>query len=217
MKIVALVPVKKNSKRVLDKNFRDFNDGKSLLRLSLEKLSRINLLDSIFVFSSSEIADKHINGTRAQYLNRSISLDSDSTSINLIIDEFISKVTADIYVLVHVTSPFISEKSIQEGIVSIIQGKSDSSFSVLKKQIFYWNDQFQPNYKLDSIPRTQDLPPIYVETSGFYAFKKQVFNKYYRRIGDSPYMVKVGSIESIDIDENEDYELAQSIYGKGSI
>lgn len=217
MRIVALVPVKKNSSRVPDKNFSVFYDGKSLLRLSLEKLSGIKLLDYIYVFSSSEIADKHLSGTRAQYLNRSVSLDSDSISMNHIIDEFISKVNADIYVLVHVTSPFISEKSIQEGIVSIIQGKSDSSFSVLKRQLFYWNDQFQPNYKLDSIPRTQDLPPIYVESSGFYAFNKEVFSKYYRRIGDAPHMVLVGSIESIDIDENEDYELAQLIYGKKSI
>jgi CMP-N-acetylneuraminic acid synthetase len=213
MKIVALVPVKKNSVRVPNKNFNEFHDGKSLLRLTLEKLSRIDLIHSIIVFSSEDIDGKHLYGTRAEYLNRSSSLDSDLTSMNLIIEEFISKVSADIYILIHVTSPFLSEKSINEGLNSIIHGKHDSSFSVQKKQIFYWNDKSQSNYNLSSIPRTQDLPPIYIETSGFYAFKKEVFMKYYRRIGEIPHMVLVNNIESMDIDDKDDYMLAQSIYG----
>lgn len=212
MKIIALVPVKKYSNRVPNKNFSKFYDGKSLLKITLEKLSRIDLIDSIFVFSSSEIDSSELEETRALYLNRSPSLDTDLTSMNQIIEEFISKVNADIYVLIHVTSPFISEIAIQKGINSILEDGYDSSFSVIRKQEFYWNEKNEPNYNLDFIPRTQDLPPIYIETSGFYAFRKDVFVKYYRRIGVTPYMVNIGNIEAIDIDDVDDYKLAQIVY-----
>lgn len=37
-------------------------------------------------------------------------------------------------------------------------------------------------------------------------------NKYGRRIGDTPYMVEVSEIESMDIDEKEDFEIADAIY-----
>lgn len=33
-----------------------------------------------------------------------------------------------------------------------------------------------------------------------------------RRIGDKPYIVEVGEIESVDIDEAEDFMIADAIY-----
>ena len=68
------------------------------------------------------------------------------------------------------------------------------------------------NYELDNIPRTQDLPPIYEETSGFYIYEKDVINKYNRRIGQHPYIVEVGEIEGTDIDELEDFMIADAIF-----
>ena len=33
-----------------------------------------------------------------------------------------------------------------------------------------------------------------------------------RRIGNSPFLVEIGEIESIDIDEAEDFEIADSVF-----
>ena len=68
------------------------------------------------------------------------------------------------------------------------------------------------NYKLDAIPITQDLPILYEETSGFYIYHSDVITKLKRRIGNHPYMVEVSEIESVDIDEAEDFEIADAIY-----
>lgn len=51
-----------------------------------------------------------------------------------------------------------------------------------------------------------------METSGFYIYKRQVINQMKRRIGDSPFIVEVDEIESIDIDEKIDFEIADAIY-----
>lgn len=65
---------------------------------------------------------------------------------------------------------------------------------------------------MDNIPRTQDLPPLYEETSGFYIYNRNVMTELHRRIGKKPCIVEVGEIESVDIDEAEDFMIADAIY-----
>ena len=61
---------------------------------------------------------------------------------------------------------------------------------------------------MDDIPRTQDIEPIWIETSAFFIFKKEIFTVHNRRIGFNPYIQEVSGIEAIDIDEKEDYDFA---------
>ena len=75
-----------------------------------------------------------------------------------------------------------------------------------------WRDGVPFNYDLENIPRTQDLPPLYEETSGFYIYRENVINEMGRRIGNKPYIVEIGEVESIDIDEPEDFMIADAIY-----
>ena len=42
-------------------------------------------------------------------------------------------------------------------------------------------------------------------------FKKDILKKMNRRIGNNPFFVETNRIESIDIDEKEDYDLALKI------
>ena len=67
---------------------------------------------------------------------------------------------------------------------------------------------------MNDVPRTQDIEPVFVETSGFYVFEREVLIKHGRRIGDKPKMVEVSREESIDIDELVDYEAAKRLMGE---
>ena len=58
------------------------------------------------------------------------------------------------------------------------------------------------------MPRTQDIEPIWVETSAFYIFRKEVFTEQHRRIGVKPYICEVSDKEAVDIDEKKDYDMA---------
>ena len=66
--------------------------------------------------------------------------------------------------------------------------------------------------KLRERARTQDLPPLYEETSGFYIYKAGVMTELGRRIGDRPKLITVSEVESCDIDEAEDFYIADAIY-----
>lgn len=211
MKIVAVVPMKLNNRRLPQKNTKPFTNGKPLCYYILNTLLKCKKISEVYVYcSNEEIKDFIPSGVK--YLKRSESLDQDTTKMNEVLKAFSSEVDSDIYVMTHTTAPFISVESIEKGIEAVVNGNYDSSFAAKKLQDFLWKDGVPFNYSLDMIPRTQDLPALYEETSGFYIYKKGVIQEMNRRIGDNPFIVEVGEIESIDIDELEDFMIADAIY-----
>jgi len=210
-KIVALVPMKLNNVRLPGKNIKCFEDGKPLCHYILTTLLSVDVIDEVYVYCSNESIKDYIP-EGVIYRKRSESLDQNTTKINEVIKAFASEIPAEIYVMTHATSPFVGADSILKGIQAVAGGEYDSSFAVQKIGTFVWKDGHPFNYDLDNIPRTQDLPPMYAETSGFYIFKPEVICELNRRIGNNPYMVEVGQIEATDVDEAEDFLIANAIY-----
>ncbi len=208
---IAVVPMKLNNRRLPQKNTKSFTNGKPLCYYILNTLKQVNGIDEIYVYCSNPDIQAFIpEGIR--YLRRSESLDQDTTSMNEVLQAFAAEIPADVYVMTHTTAPFISAQSIHRGLVSVLQGEYDSSFAAKKLQDFLWKDGKPFNYTLDNIPRTQDLPPLCEETSGFYIYRREVLTELNRRIGNTPFIVEVGEIESTDIDEAEDFDIADAIY-----
>ncbi len=211
MKIVAIVPMKLNNRRLPQKNTKSFTNGKPLCHYILSTLLKVKNIDEVYVYCSNPDIKEYIP-KQVKYLNRSINLDQDTTSMTEVLTCFTKEVVADIYVMSHTTAPFVSVESIEKGLNAVINGAYDSSFAAKKLQDFLWKDGVPFNYQLDNIPRTQDLPVIYEETSGFYIYKKEVMSKLHRRIGEKPFIVEVSEIEGIDIDESEDFVIADAVY-----
>lgn len=211
MKTIAVVPMKLNNERLPNKNVKKFDNGKPLCQYILNTLKEVNDIDDIYVYCSNPIIKDYLP-EQVKYLRRSEKLDTSKTTINEVLKSFSNDVDSDIYLLAHVTAPFIKAESIKDALIKVKYEGYDSAFSVQKLQEFLWNEKKPINYDLENIPRTQDLPCIYSETSGFYIFKKEVIMKYNRRIGFKPYMKEVSKIEAIDIDEPEDFLIANAIY-----
>ena len=211
MRIVAIVPMKLNNRRLPQKNTKAFTNGKPLCSYILKTLLTLKEIDEVYVYCSNpEIVEYIPEGVK--YLPRSTSLDQDTTKINEVLSSFAEDVDADIYILAHTTAPFVGSESIRKGLEAVLSERYDSAFSVKKIQDFLWKDGTPFNYSLHQIPRTQDLPVMYEETSGFYIYRKEVLTRMNRRIGERPYLVEVGQIEGIDIDENEDFLIADAVY-----
>ncbi len=211
MKIVAIVPMKLNNRRLPQKNTKPFHNGKPLCYYILSTLLKIKEISEVYVYCSNPDIKEYLP-EGIKYLQRPESLDQDTTKMNEVLECFAGEVPTDIYVMTHTTAPFISAESIEKGIQAVKENGYDSAFAVKKLQDFLWKDGQPFNYKLDAIPRTQDLPILYEETSGFYIYHSDVITKLKRRIGNHPYMVEVSEIESVDIDEAEDFEIADAIY-----
>ena len=176
----------------------------------LESLVAVRNIDEVYVYCSDESIKQYLP-KGASFLKRDPKLDSNTTLGEEIYNAFTKEVEADIYVLAHATSPFIRTSTIEQGVDKVASGEYDSAFSAEKVQTFTWWQGRPLNYSLERIPRTQDLEPVYVETSAFFIFRREVWLNKHRRIGDRPYTAVTDRIESMDIDNPDDFKLAEAI------
>ena len=201
-----MIPIKLNSQRLPQKNILPIA-GRPLCWHICNSLLKAKGIDEVYVYCSDEEVKKYIPDG-ILYKKREKWLDEDNVKGFDIYREFIREVDADVYILAHTTSPFIKVSSIENALEHVLSGENDSAFSAERVQTFAWYKNKPINYNLNDVPRTQDMEPIWVETSAFYIFKKEIFIEHNRRIGFRPYIQEVTGSESIDIDEKKDYELA---------
>lgn len=209
MKIIAIMPIKLKNERCPGKNTRLLNN-KPLLQYELDSLKLTDLCDSINVYCSDEKII-HFLPLGVNFIKRPDYLDLPTSNFTQIFDCFIETMDADIYVYAHATAPFITVETMRQCIEAVKSGAYDSAFCALKLQDYLWQDGEPLNFDASNLPRTQDLKPIYQETSGVYVFTKSVYQKYRRRIGKNPFIKEVSFKEAVDIDNPEDFELAEAI------
>ena len=207
MKIVAVVPIKLNNERLPGKNTRLLGE-KPLIQYILDTLNYVPEIDTKYIYcSNSSICDYLVKGIN--YMKRPEYLDLPTSNFSQIFAEFSRYIEADIYVYAHATAPFVKADTIRKGIIAVVSGKYDSAFCAEKLQDFIWHNGKPINFDAVNVPRSQDLPVYYRETSGVYIFKKEVFEIYNRRIGRIPFILEATRREAVDINTLADFQLAE--------
>lgn len=219
--VTALLPMKAHSERVPSKNFRDIA-GKPLFRWILDNILLSNYIDQVVINTDARtILEKNginelIPKDKILIRDRPNNLCGDFVSMNLIIEDDINEVKSDIYLMTHTTNPLLNTSTIDGMLVSFCKSLKKSNFDSLfcvseHKNRFYRPDGTPINHDPKNLIRTQDLDPYYEENSCGYIFTKNSFNKTKARIGNSPQLFKTPPLESIDIDEQDDWYLAESL------
>lgn len=207
-KIVGIIPIKLKNQRLPGKNTMELG-GKPLCRHLFDTVKNINSFDEIYVYCSDELIENYIP-EGIKYLKRSKQLDENDVKSKDILQAFINVVDADIYVLMHVTQPFIEQKTIENAIEQVVYGNFDSAFAAHEIKEFVWYNNKPLNYELTDVVRTQELKPVYTEGE-LFIFEKDVFTKHGRRIGFNPYIQSISWKENVCIDTIEDFQMAQAI------
>ena len=197
------MPIRLNSKRVKNKNLVKVF-GRPLFCWLAETADKLDI--PFYIFTNYEKQLKSVIDFKPKnilFLERSKSLDKDSTLGIDIYKEFCNKIKSDIYLLLHCTSPFLSLKNLKKTINAVYKKGYNSALTVDMKQTFTWYKGKPLNFS-NPRPRTQDIEPVYFETSGAYCFKRKVIENNHRVDFNSFKFIKVGFQESIDIDNYED-------------
>lgn len=217
--IIALLPMKAHSERVSRKNFRDFA-GKPLFRWILDSLLSVDLIDQVVINTDAReiLGEFGINDETERVLirDRPAAICGDMVSMNLVIEDDVRNVPACTYLMTHTTNPLLSPNTISSAInhyQQSAQGENhDSLFTVNKIQTrFYREDGSAVNHDPDNLIRTQDLEPWFEENSNLYIFSGKSFEKTNARIGEKPVMFETPNLESYDIDDQDDWNLAELI------
>jgi CMP-N-acetylneuraminic acid synthetase len=217
-KLVALLPMKANSERVIGKNFKVFKT-KPLYRWVLDKLLALDEIDKVIINTdASEILK--LNGLpqsdKIILRERKPELCGDFVSMNKIIADDISAIDAETYLMTHTTNPLISQETFSQAISTyeeVDTNEFDSLFSVNKYQSRFYNGAAQPlNHDPSNLIRTQDLPPLFEENSCLYMFTRKSFEQTNARIGNSPKLYPTPFFESVDIDDAINWSIAELYY-----
>lgn len=216
MMFTALLPMKGHSERIKNKNIREFC-GRPLFQYVLDTLLHCPYVSEILVDTDSgEIVERvHSFSEKVKTIARPENLMGDMVSMNDIIQYDMMQSENDYFIQVHATSPLLSVDTLNEACRKFCENidKYDSLFSVNQWQTrLYRADAAPLNHNPKELIRTQDLEPIYEENSNVYLFSRSSFEETKARIGRKPQMFVMDKLESVDIDEEQDFILAEQIY-----
>jgi len=211
--LTALLPMKANSERVPNKNFRLIG-GKPLYYWMLEALLAIEVIDRVIINTDAdqELFSNFSGNKKLVIRPRKSILCGDLVSMNKIIEDDILSDGSDIFLMTHTTNPLLSTKTLSNAIdifVNRDKNRYDSLYSATKFQgRFYYEESVAINHNPNELLRTQDLPSVFLENSCLYLFDKSIFLDTKTRIGKKPILFETPQLESVDIDTEDDWYLA---------
>jgi N-acylneuraminate cytidylyltransferase len=226
MKLSIVLPIRKGSQRVKNKNIRPFSkDGKSLTELKIIELLKIKNVDEILITSNYDEAIQQIeaiakNNPKVKIDRRPEYLCTSQTIVKELI-EYMPTITQGEHILwLHVTSPFVKAQDYEEAIEEYFEALKhghDSIMSVTEIKQFLWSDKtkqiINTNSNIESKwVQTQDLEPLYEINHAFYINSRKNYLEMSDRIGRNPYLFKLKGSKVIDIDYEDDFELARKIF-----
>ena len=210
-RVVAIVPAKGRSTRVPGKNLR-LMAGKPMVGHILDTLQRCTLVDEVYLDSDSPVSLDLGRSMGVPVIERPPQLASDATNGNHLLLFHASRVEADIYLQTFATNPLLRAATIDRAIERLLDSPAhDSLFGVVREHAFFWNDRGPVNYDPATLPRTQDLPPFYRETTGLYLIRRPALLSRRARIGARPVLFEVDPIEATDVDYEHDFRRAESL------
>ena len=214
-KITALVPVRKGSQRIKNKNLKKFA-GKNLLRIKLEMLKKIDIIDNIVVNSDSDDALSIASEYGVEQFRREDYFASSECNNSDFFHHLAENTDTDFIMYSPCNTPLILEETYYDFISRFRNGlgRSDSLNTASLVNRHLWLDGNPINYDPSNAPSTQELPDIFGLNSGLSIISKDNMIKYRNIVGSNPSFYKLNDYEAVDVDRPIDFEFAEFLYLK---
>ncbi len=217
MSLAGLVPMKGHSERVPGKNLRPIA-GKPLFHWITEALLAANLVDEVIVDTDSDQIEDAVRAAFPAVVvhRRPDRLHGDMVPMHDVVTEVARSSDHDHILQTHSTNPLLRSSTIDEAISAFhAPGEHDSLMSVTALHTrLYLGDGTPVNHDPGVLIRTQDLEPIYEENSNIYIAPSDLILATGRRIGNKPLLFPVRREESVDIDEELDFLVAEFLLSR---
>lgn len=218
MKIVAMIPARLGSTRIKNKNIR-YLGNKPLVEHIIEQAKKSKMIDEIYLNSESLIFEKIADNQKINFYKRNKKYSSNKATNDDFALDFLNNVNCDILIQLLPTSPFIDSKLIDNFILEMIKKSYDTLISVkdVKIECVYKNKAINFEKK-EQTPPSQLLEPIKAYACGIMGWNKNNYIKnmkkyssaYHGGSGKIGYF-KIDGFSTIDIDNEEDFTLAEAI------
>jgi N-acylneuraminate cytidylyltransferase len=209
VKILSLILARGGSKGIPDKNITELK-GKPLMQYVIEA-SQQSRVDETWVSSDSQEIRKVSHDLGAYTITRPESISQDHSKSDEALVHFAETIDFDTLVFIQPTSPLLTAKDINKGLIKM--NNYDSVFSVYKEHwIPEWDLDGTPhNWNLNDRPMRQDVPETYVENGAFYITKQKALLDSGLRYSGKVGMVEMPKHRSFQIDTPDDLALIEKL------
>jgi len=220
LKSIAIIPARNNSKRIPHKNIKLFL-GKPIIAYVIEAALKSGIFDDVIVSTDSpeiaEIAKKY--GASVPFLRSEKNADDFATTSDVLL-EVLNKLNenhADItnVCCIYPTAVLINEFHLKKAWHQFENAKFDSVISATRFSFPIQRGFKDCNGKLEMLwpenktKRSQDLEIIYHDAGQFYFFDVENFLVNQQLFTDNIGYVLLSDYECQDIDNPEDWEMAE--------
>jgi CMP-N-acetylneuraminic acid synthetase len=211
--ITAVIPVRQGSVRVKNKNLKPFANS-NLLEIKINQLKNINMIDRIIVSSDCEKMLNIANNLGVQTHRREDYYASSEANNSEFFKNLGQSVDGEYLMYSPVTCPMISKETYLDCINTFQKDGIENLVSVSPVKHHMWLDGNPLNYNIRNSPNSQDLPDIYQITYGVSIISKNDMIEYGNVVTENPTFKVLDEIESVDIDTEFDFMVAEFIYNK---
>ena len=218
MKKVAIITARAGSKGLKDKNIIDLC-GKPLIAYSIEAAIESKAFDRVIVSTDSKKYGKISEKYGAEVIYRDERLAGDNVPTFDVVEDLLSKLNNDLdyFVLLQPTSPMRTYKHICEAITLfennydnfdfLVSVKKSEVSSVLIKEID--EDNSLKNFNIDFSNYKRQNFQEYTPNGALFFAKPRCYLLQRHFFGERSLAYKMTDVDSIDIDDKLDYELAK--------
>lgn len=220
-KILVVIPARGGSKRIPRKNIRLLNN-KPLISYSINIARSSEYVDDVVVTTDDSEIALFSEKFGASVVRRSEELAGDEVPLDPVVyDAMIQKEKSafdeyDIVITLQPTSPLLKTSTLDRAIEKFENFAVDSVLSVVDDRHLSWgydeaNERYFPNY-IERKNR-QYLPKEFRETGAILATRRQFVHED-SRLGTNLQLIEVSREESVDIDNYEDWWVAENYLQK---
>lgn len=219
---IAVIPARSGSKRIPDKNIKLFC-GIPMIEMTIQKLISMHIFDDVIVSTDSEkIRDLSLGAGAIVPFLRSKKLSDDYTPTVPVIADCVRRIDnldeIQFVCCVYPCTPLLEVHDIKRGLQKLMSSNANYCYPVLKyahpTQRRLSSDAnghvtfAEPRHELT---RTQDLQDYFHDSGQFYWGRKSAWVQE-RKMHTDAIVFEIGKTNAIDIDDPDDWYLAEAIY-----
>ncbi|MDD6234139.1 MAG: acylneuraminate cytidylyltransferase family protein [Lachnospiraceae bacterium] len=217
MNKIAIIPARSGSKGLKDKNIIDLC-GRPLMAYSIEAAIKSRCFNRVIVSTDSEEYGKIAKQYGAEVMYRDAKLSDDKATTFMVLEDMLGRLKEpfDYFMLLQPTSPLRDENHVREAADKFERHMQDFDFLVSVKEaehsavlvkpidedesLKYFDTDFS-NYRRQTYKEYSPNGAIFIAKPGAYLRQKHFF-------GAKSISYMMNRFDSVDIDDELDYELA---------
>lgn len=219
-KTIAIIPARKGSKRLPDKNKLLLGNLPLIVHSILYAQQNSHIIDTIYISTNDEELIELLKGYQVEVIKRPDAIAGDLEPTITALQHVLEEIKAEVenVVLLQATNPLRPLNLLNDAYKIFTQGNHDSLFTVSRnthKLGKIIDNNFIPlNYSVGQ--RSQDLEPLYYENGLLYIAKANLIKQGTLISTVAFPMIIEHPFASVDIDTQKDYDFAQIILKKYS-